>query len=477
MNTNSDVTRLSSLLLEGRIPEAEALVEKAQDVEQYSVQDLLLLSQYAMSIGKLAASLSFIARASALEPSNSAYKLQQALVYICARQQRKASEICQDILKGDGGNVNALNMMASCHSSFGEFEEAERLYRTVLEMEPSHSHAIAGLAKCRRFKTDGEASVLLFKKSFAKPLDEDAKARVHFAIAKVFNDLGQYDDAWKHAKNANLILRMKSPFKRQKEHAKQIDDIIESHKKGGQRAAQSANKNGHILIVGMPRTGTTLMEQVLAGHETVFPGGEVPAIPFALAFAGQRFGVERYPSLSADQLNVCASAYERYFSELGASPSARIVNKVPYNYLYIGFFKAMFPNGKVIYMRRNLMDNLASIFFEHFSDPMSYSTDLNDILFVRNQSERLMAYWESALPDDVVSVQYEELVENFELHLSRVLALLNIKREELKDFREVNNAVETPSVWQVRQGVYKSSTERWRRYTELSKFAESIGYT
>ena len=216
-----------------------------------------------------------------------------------------------------------------------------------------------------------------------------------------------------------------------------------------------------VFIVGMPRSGTTLVEQILSSHPDVVAGGE-------LNFWGDRLSGWVAPTIGAVEAGALAKAAEDFSAELRRiGPHAlRVTDKTPRNFELLWLIRLAFPDARIIHCRRRPVDTCLSIFFLNFSARQGYACNRGDLVFFYRQYERLMDHWRRALPADrFTEVEYETLVADREAQTRRLIAFCGLDWDEACLAPERNNRlVKTPSLWQVRQPVYTTSVERWRRY-------------
>jgi len=384
-----------------------------------------------------------------------------------------------EFLKRAPGQIEMKVYLANLMSGKGEFNKAESLYMEVLAVNPTHSIAIHGLSKCRKFTENtsffidltNNALTLLGTNDIKEKSPEDY-ARIMIAQAKFYNDNGNYDAAWNSASLANEELYKIIPYD-QNEFCRYTDELIAKFDNFNfTNNTYYSIKESPILIVGMPRSGTTLIEQILSMDENVYAGGEKQGFDYSLA---KTFGKGDYLTqfLSANNvlLDKMAENYLLYYKQFENFKGSRVVDKVPRNYLHLGIFKQIFPNVKIINMVRNKMDNATSIYFEHFANRINYTNRIDDILHARGEYERLMSFWQECLPDNILTINYEDLVVNFSDWKARIAKFCLLDIGENSNFERSENSVETPSVWQVRQGINSRSIDRWKRYEKhLAQF-------
>jgi len=400
-----------------------------------------------------------------------------------SRDPENAIYAVKKLLAINPANYEAKVLYANLLSSKGDFEHSESILMEVFKVAPWHSVACSVLSKCRKFSDDGTQALALFDKALKtdnpnETDDIDAEARIYYAKAKIFNDQQNYDQAWVEASRANAIRAKNTPFD-QAEYSRFIDQIISQFSNIDYAANSSNSEKQPILIVGMPRSGTTLTEQILSLDDSIYPGGEKRGLDYALlmAFKGNDY-LQGIGSANREQTIELATRYYRYFSAFSNYKGDRIVNKVPANYLHLGIFKLMFPKIKIINMQRNPLDVSVSIFFEHFSEMLNYTNDMSDIILVYKEYRKIMDFWKTQFADDILDINYQDLTENYEENKQKIIDFCGLKIDLDSQHENAKNLVETPSVWQVRQGIYKSSVERWKRYEkQLKEFTYILDQT
>ena len=228
----------------------------------------------------------------------------------------------------------------------------------------------------------------------------------------------------------------------------------------GHPAAPADDMRAPVFICGLYRSGSTLIEQILAGHRQVTATGELDLVP-AIASS-----IPNYPERMAQAgPEIIAQLRQFYLRELPANSAAIVTDKRPDNFLHIGLIKAMFPAAKIIHTFRNPLDNLLSLYFLHLDTRMSYALDLADEAHWYSQYRRVMTHWKSLYPNDIFDVDYDALVKKPEPLVRELLTFLGLDWEpDILEFQRTDRAVKTASVWQVREPLYARSSGRWRKY-------------
>jgi hypothetical protein len=224
-----------------------------------------------------------------------------------------------------------------------------------------------------------------------------------------------------------------------------------------------------VFIVGLPRSGTTLTEQILSAHRLLHGAGELPDLAriATRSFAGKEETWQATARLDEAKSRELADEYLCALREGAPTERLRISDKSPLNFFQFAFAALLFPGARVIHCHRDARDTALSIWMENFNPDQRYATDFNDLAFFTAQYERLMVHWRHVLPLPVLEVRYEETVANVETQARRLLEFLDVPWDaRCLDFHKSERALQTPSRWQVRQPIYTRSVARWQRYAE-----------
>ncbi len=387
--------------------------------------------------------------------------------------------------------ADAWNGLGLTHADRGEFDDALRCYRRALELEPGHVKAALNLSKVRRFDTGDEAEIALVERALAEvPPAAADRAELHFALGKINDDCGRYTEAFVHYRKANQQ-REERFHHDPAAAAAEVDRLVEIFDADffSRRSGFGDDSELPLFIVGMPRSGTTLVEQILAAHPDVHAAGELMDIS---ELAG---GLRRRLNASLDYPG-CVEALDGAGSRQLAQtyldglrrrdPAAsRITDKMPGNYLYLGLIALLLPRARVVHCRRHPLDVALSVYFTDFRAGHHYGYRLEHIAAQLRQFERLMDHWRQTIPSAMVEIRYENLVAEAEAQIRALLDFAGLEWDpRCLEFQQVQRPVHTASAWQVRQPLYARSVGRWRRYREhlggleeaLGPLAERAGY-
>ena len=404
------------------------------------------------------------ARALAIKPDYAPAHLSLGLVFRQQRRPADAEASCQAALAIDPNYVEALSFLGELRADRGRFSDAEELFQRTIAINPDFSFAYFSIATHRKMTSDDGAWLEGAEALLAKRLPLGHEISLRYALGKYFDDLKQYDRAFDNYRWANeLTKRYGSTYDRAK-LTQRVDQIIRTFDAAFIRryAAQASMSELPVFIVGMPRSGTSLTEQILASHPAVFGAGELPFWDVAFA-AHSKAELEG----KADA-NLIPRFTSDYLDRLAASSGGalRVVDKMPANFMYAGLIHAAFPRARMIHMRRHPLDTCLSIYFQNFFSMGPYANDLDNLAHYYGEYVRILNHWRAVLPATaLLEVPYEALIEDQEGWTRRMLDFIGLPWDpKCLDFHQTDRNVITASKWQVRQKISSSSVGRWRNY-------------
>jgi len=350
----------------------------------------------------------------------------------------------------------------------GDAENALACYEQVLARQPSHAMALGQYLALVKNDTPAiaeRATKLLANADF----HEEPKALIGYGLAKYFDRRKQFAEAAKAGLTANAARRRANGALDRAALTARIDGLI-AHYNGDffhERRRFGMGTAQPVFIVGLPRSGTTLTEQIIASHPLLHGAGELPDLA---RIAAQNIADDQQPwqaasALDQRQSRALALRYLRALRNGAPKKRLRISDKSPLNFFHLAFAATLFPNARVIHCVRDARDNALSMWMENFSPDQRYATDFDDLAFYRAQYQRLMAHWREHLPLPILELRYEDLVADINTQAQRLIDFLATPWDPAcLDFHKSERAVQTPSRWQVRQPIYSRSVERWRAY-------------
>jgi len=319
-------------------------------------------------------------------------------------------------------------------------------------------------------------------------LSDDSRAELSFALAHVYDGQKQYERAADLARVANELRRNSRPDRsayRPADHAQFVDHIIRTFDRTffDRMAGAGHDTRRPVFIVGLPRSGTTLIEQVLASHSQIHGAGELRLAQEALDTVPAVLGHQGLPldcveHLNAPALRLLAEHYLQRLRTLAGRHAEHVVDKMPENYLHLGLIAAMFPHSTVIHCRRDLRDVAVSCWMTDFVD-VRWANEPGDIASRFSQYLRLMEHWRAALPVTIHEVDYEDAVADLEPVARRLLAACGVDWEPAcLDFHRTQRPIRTASSTQVREPIYTRSVARWKNYErDLAALFEALPHT
>jgi tetratricopeptide (TPR) repeat protein len=376
----------------------------------------------------------------------------------------EAESYLKQVLDANPGHTDALIQMGHEALNKGRFAEATEHFRRVLAIQPRSPGAWAALVHARKMTLDDADWLSTAKEIVKDGLPPRQEATLQYAMGKYCDDVKAFDQAFQHYRRANkLLMSLGDKYDRRK-RTLLVNDMIRVYNRellsGMQKGASATTRPA--FIVGMMRSGTSLVEQIIATHPAVYGAGELNYWTDAFINNGKatqdaKFGKDLLQKLADDYLQLLPGA---------AANAQLVVNKLPANFTYLGLIHAVFPHARIIHVQRNPIDTCLSNYFQDFSAGFNFTNDLEDLAHYYREYHRLMAHWRAVLPADVfLDVSYERLVEAQEEWSRRIVGFLGLEWDErCLAFYNTERRVGTASNWQVRQKVFQTSVERWRNY-------------
>ena len=508
-----DLQRAALALADNRLGEAEPLLKARLKAVPTDVAAIRMLAELAGRIGRHRDAENLLRRALELAPAFHAAR--SNLATVLHRQNRTPEALAEldTLMAAEPEHLGHANLRAAALTKVGEFDEALALYETVLAQPPGHpriwmsyGHALKtvgrsddsvaayrraiavqpglgevwwSLANLKTVKFDAADIAAMRAALDGAGVGDEDRFHLHFALAKALEDAGETDAAFDHYLTANRLRRAALPYEAA-ETTRAVDRTIALFTPdfvaglvGGCDAPDP------IFIVGLPRAGSTLIEQILASHSQVEGTMELPDIPAMvsrLASDGRGFAAT-LASLSADERRALGEEYLARTRIQRKTDRPRFIDKLPNNWAHVGFIKAILPNAKIVDARRHPLDCGVSNFRQHFARGQAFAYDLADIGAYYADYVRLMAHFDAAMPGAIHRVFHEALVADPEAEVRRLLAALGLEFEEAcLRFHENTRAVRTASSEQVRRPVNRDGFGQWRRYeTRLGPLRTALG--
>ncbi|MBV9526966.1 tetratricopeptide repeat-containing sulfotransferase family protein [Sphingomonas sp.] len=496
-------------LNDNRLDIAERILKPYLKDDPFDVAAMRMLAELAARIGRWRDSEALLRRAIELAPGFTAARANLALVLGRTGRPAEALELLDDIFDAEPEELGHWNLKAATLGRLGDFDEAIDLYEQVLKRSPeqprvwlSYGHMLKtvgrqadGIAAYRRaiairpalgeawwslanLKTVqfDEADVAAIEKALDSPgLDDDDRLHLEFALGKAMHDARRTDEAFAHYAAGNALRLEQQPY-RSGEIASFVDRCVTlftpeafATRPGGCDAPDP------IFIAGMPRAGSTLVEQILSSHSLVEGTSELSDLP---VLAGKGGG---YPGgtldLSADERRAFGEEYIKRTSVQRRTARPFFIDKLPNNWLFVPFIQLVLPNAKIIDVRRHPLACCLSNFRQHFARGQAFTYDLADVGHYYSDYVRLMAHVDAVLPGRVHRVIYERLVDDTEAEVRALLGHCGLDFEPAcLEFHKTERAVRTASSEQVRQPIHRDATAEWQAYEpHLASLKDALG--
>ncbi|HYQ99630.1 MAG TPA: sulfotransferase [Casimicrobiaceae bacterium] len=386
----------------------------------------------------------------------------------CLRRDQEAEKELRTALALNPRYAPALFNLANLMTDLGERESAIAAYERLLAVDPQSAEGLARYADLKPVATPADPLVHRLREAMARPGATAAdKASLGFALGRALDGCGAYDQAFAAYAAANRCSRASAPpnavlYDRRRQEAL-VDELIATFTPDRGPYTAPGPPARPIFICGMFRSGSTLTEQVLAGHSKLRAGGELDFIP-GLARTTLAPFPARMTDVSPAQL---AELSARYLADLEAlyPGASHVTDKRPDNFLYLGLVKRLFPAARIVHTTRDPVDNCLSIYFLHIDHSMGHALDLLDTAHYYRHYRRLMRHWKSLFGADILDFDYDEFVRAPRPAVERLLAFCGLDWEDgCMAFHRVRNAVKTASAWQVREPLYRHASGRARNY-------------
>ena len=436
-----------------------------------------------------------------LDSARAGTYLSLGTLLIESRQFDEALECFERAARLDPTLARAQSRLAAQLARGGKVQRAEGLFRRSVNLDPEHVEGWLGLGQALEDIGDAACALGCYRNVLARSaghslalgrylslirepapgallaaaraaLDDsqrsdEGRALIGYGLAKYHDKRGDFAAAASAGLEANAARRRQSgPFDRVALDAR-VNSMIATYDASFFTARRQfgVGSDQPVFIVGLPRSGTTLTEQIIASHPMLHGAGEMADLPRLAARIAPDAPWNASRRLDEQSARVLAHEYLRALRDGAPRGRLRITDKSPFNFFQLAFAALLFPQARVIHCRRDARDNALSIWLENFNQDQHYATDFGDLAHLRGAYERLMAHWKRALPLKILDVDYEALVADVETQARRIVDFMGAPWDwRCLEFHSSNRAVQTPSRWQVREPIYTRSVARWHSY-------------
>jgi tetratricopeptide (TPR) repeat protein len=467
------LNNLGNTLLDlGELREAAFVYERAVRLDPQRARSHRNLGNALFHLWWLDEAAASYRQALTLEPGEHAAHLALGMVLRLQGRPTEAEACCRAALAIEPNSAGALAFLAALHADKGQFSEALESNLRAISIDPDFPNAWAGIVSHRKMTQEDNAWLKGAQALVAKRLPIRHTISLHYALGKYFDDIKQYDQAFANYRQANELTKSYGLRYDASAHTQRVNRIIAGFDADSVRRLQTRShpSDRPVFIVGMPRSGTSLTEQILASHPDIFGAGELGY----WGRAGSTFEAAGLNSeIAAELIPGFASAYLDHLAGI-SNDAVRIVDKMPENFLNVGLIHAAFPHARIIHMQRHPIDTCLSIYFQYLViNTHAYSNDFTDLAHYYGEYLRLMDHWRNTIPTEaLLEIPYEGLIADQEGWSRRMVEFVGLPWDsKCLDFHKTERVVATSSNWQVRQKIHPASVGRFRNY---EKFVEPL---
>ena len=394
----------------------------------------------------------------------------------------EAIESYKKAIKLNSNLVITHHNLGNIYVTVGSFELAKKEFETVIKKNPFYTNSHRSLSRLIKY-AGNEKHLNEMRDVFTKIDDVDYinKSNISFALGKAYEDIKDFKNSIFYYKKANLCYRKTLNFSlaEEKEKFKEVKEIF------SKELFNKYNKTGNekvdpIFILGMPRSGTTLLEQIISSHPNIFGADEVNFVPELLNenFGNNKLNLyfDKVVDFNSSDFKKMGESYIKKMQEI-CKNNIRTTDKLPKNFLNIGFIKLILPNSKIIHCTRNSKDNCLSIYKNHFpSGQISFAYDFDEIVSYYNSYIDLMHHWNGLFPNFIYNVKYENLISDTKNEIKKLLNFCDLSwNDECLNFFNNKKPIRTASDIQARSKIYNTSINSWKNYeTYLKEYFDKL---
>ncbi len=469
-----------ALFLNGYVEEALGTYKRSLEIDGKNYVALAGLGALLCQHEQFFEALEYLQQAIVINPGDLYGLLWTAVALANCERFDEALECAEKALRHNPASADAQAMLGRIYMYLGDKDKARSHLTTAIKRDPAMGHAYALLASVMKFTEQDRWLIEEMEERLKDSLVAVVKEHIHFALGKAYDDLGQWDKAFFHYKKGNDMAVTSYDDTALKKNLKKTKGIF-TRAFFERRKDMGVDSEIPVFVIGMPRSGTTLTDTILSSHSLVESVGEstlIDRISREYLAKGKLEYPESLPEVSGEQVKEAAELYLEKISSVAGQETRRVVNKMPVNFFHLGVIALMFPKARIIYLKRNPLDNCLSCYFQRFfSRRLGWSTDLEQLgAFYRRHLE-FMEHWKRVLPVPILEVRYEDLVNDFDNEARRIVEFCGLEWEDgCAQFHSSSKGVRTASAMQVRRPIYTSSVGRWKNYANhLGPLIDALG--
>ncbi len=394
-------------------------------------------------------------------------------------QSLESIDLLNKALLIDKNSVSVNINLALVYQGIGEYKKAIKILKNINILNPNIVRADKMMSSLINYKDNNDHLLLMEKKLKELKLNNNQKVFLHFAIGKAYEDQNNYLKATKHIETGNNLKMGTSEYSldRERKLFKNIKDLFINFDFAKQRLSESKKKM--IFILGMPRSGTTLVEQIISSHPDVYGSGELnflSRVVYKNFFKEDKINfINNFIELNDSDLNLIKNQYFNFIKNFNTN-KIHITDKALFNFQWIGFIKILFPEAKIINCVREPKDNCLSIYKNLFENEGHWCYNKKELVDCYKLYADLMDFWKKKLPNEIFDIKYEELINNPEVKIKELISAVGLDwNEKCLKYNENKNIIKTLSVNQARQKIYSTSISLYEKYKPfLTDFSENF---
>lgn len=455
---------------QGNLPEAIISLGKGLQYDPDSSSIHLYLGLIYQELGSLDDSVLHLEKAIKIRPDF--FEAYGALGSVLNKQGKlqKALDVYEHMLNLKPDSPDVIAAVASVHEKQGNYELAYQTLQTVTDKHPENVNIAISLGLLGRSIAIEEEALNRIEVLLNTPdvLDKDNQIQLHNLLGNIYDKAGEYEKAFVNFQKANELKAYHVNTLSYQQEFNALKEVF-SHDFMDDIQTSDATSELPVFILGMPRSGTSLVEQILCSHPLVYGAGELEYIFDITRSLPEQCGLDlTYPecvrSLSKETINASAEAYLQQINE-NSNGAIRVTDKMPHNFLNLGLIQILFPNAKVIHCLRDPLDTCLSCYFQDFGARHPFSNELGNIGAYYKLYQSLMQHWKSVLRIPILNIRYEDLIHDPEKHSRTMIEFCGLEWDKgcLKPHKNKRIA-KTASYYQVRQPIYERAAGRWKNY-------------
>lgn len=464
---------------DGQSDKAFPILNRALEIDAEIPSVLHALGIVYMSRSDYVQARDFLQRAERLKPSDAGVRTNLATTLSNLNEHELALKHAEKAVKLNATDPIAHYSLGRILTDLGRTDEAIRRFEKTIRQHKTFGGAYDLLARMKKFSVADQAFIDQTEDILQRGMPARDRRSVHYALGKMYDDCREWEKAFDHYRQANLLHKKPFDTKHEKKQFKLMKKVFNAS------SLDKYRKLGHpsempVFIVGMPRSGTTLMERIIASHPQAAGAGELPEFPRISSLVAPPNDLGHYvantrQNLTKENIHKLADNYLHVLQQ-GREGADRVVDKLPGNFFHVGIIATLFPNATIIHAIRHPLDTGLSCYFQNFTD-VRWANEFKTIGEIQCFTDEVMDYWHSVLPNDAITdVKYEDLVEDTATHGQRLIEACGLTWDDKSlEFHREEGVVKTASFWQVRQPIYTTSKMRWMNYAaHLGELADAL---